>query len=314
MSPTDPGADVPEFLAFGDLAVDSVAMVDHFPTADEKLWVEPAGDFAGGMIGNAAVAVAQLGRTSGVVSLIGADDRGRLVLEAMRARGVDLRFVREVDAPTFWTLALTVTTGDRTLIQFPTPAFGADWERFDRSLIPRARWVHTIAEEGDPVGPLLREAHAAGVTTSLDIEYPFVLRTDLDGILPDVDVAFLNAAAAAALGGAEQASIDLQGRGAGTVLVTMGENGAMLRDRDGRVTSLPVWKVDSVDTNGAGDVFAGAFAAGILAGFSELEAAELAGFMAALSTTAFGGHGPALSQADIRERARAGGFEWWSRL
>jgi sugar/nucleoside kinase (ribokinase family) len=100
MTPSEPVADVPEYLAVGDLAVDSVAKVDHLPTADEKLWVEPVGDFAGGMIGNAAVAAAQLGRTSGVVSLIGADDRGRLVLEAMRARGVDLRFAREVDAPT----------------------------------------------------------------------------------------------------------------------------------------------------------------------------------------------------------------------
>jgi ribokinase len=141
-----------------------------------------------------------------------------------------------------------------------------------------------------------------------------VLQMDLDAILPDVDVAFLNRSAAETLGGPEQAAIDVQGKGARTVLITLGDEGALLRDRDGLATLFPAWEVDPVDTNGAGDAFAGSFAAGILMGFEELEAAELAVFMAALSTTAFGGHGPALSPEDIRERAMAGGFSWWSRL
>jgi ribokinase len=314
VSTQDVGPDVPEYLAFGDLAVDSVARIDHFPRADEKLWVEPAGDFPGGMMGNAAAAAAALGRSTGVVALVGSDDRGRIVMEGLRTRGIDTRFVVEVDARTFWTLSLTVVSGDRTLIQFPTPAFGVDLERFDLTVLGRTRWVHTIAEGGGFVPPLLREARLAGVTTSLDLEYPSILGADLDAVCPDVDVAFLNRAAAATLGGPEAASERLQQAGAGSVLVTLGESGALLRRRDGGLLSVPVHRVESIDTNGAGDAFAGAYAAGILGGFTETEAAELAVFMAGVSTTALGGFGPRLSLAELRARAQAADRQWWERL
>jgi ribokinase len=307
-------ADVPEYLAFGDLGVDAVAMIDHLPRADEKLWVEPVGDFPGGMMGNAAVAVASLGVSAGVVALIGSDPRGRIVMEGLRARGVDTRFVREIDAPTFWALSLTVASGDRTLIQFPTAAFGGDWEGFDRTLLSRTRWVHAIAEEGDPVGPLLEEARRAGATTSLDIEYPFAVRPELEAVLPHVEVAFMNAAAASALGGPGAGAKAIQDRGVPTVLVTLGEAGALLRDRRGRTRSLPAISVDAVDTNGAGDQFAGAYAAGILKGLSEEESAELAVLVAGRSTTVPGGHGPETDREGLRDEAERLGYAWWDRL
>ena len=58
--------------------------IDHLPQADEKLWVEPVGDFSGGMMGNAAVTVASLGISAGVVALIGNDARGEIVLDGVR--------------------------------------------------------------------------------------------------------------------------------------------------------------------------------------------------------------------------------------
>lgn len=310
------GADraVPDYLAFGDLGVDSVAWADHLPGPDEKLWVEPAGDFPGGMMGNAAVTVATLGVSAGVVALIGSDERGRMVLEALRRRGVRTDLVKEVDAPTFWTLALTVATGDRSLIQFPTPAFGVDWDGFDLALLKHTRWVHTIAEAGKPAHGILRSAKDAGAWTSLDIELPFALHEDLTEAMPFVDVALLNGAAAAALGGMEEAAAFVQRHGAGIALVTLGAEGAFLRERSGRSQILPAIRVDALDTNGAGDAFAGAFAAGMLKGFDELEAAELAVFMAGRSTTVLGGHGVDLDPAELRRLAKSAGFAWWERL
>ncbi|MDQ3675151.1 MAG: carbohydrate kinase family protein, partial [Gemmatimonadota bacterium] len=192
----------PVYLAFGDLGVDSIAFVDHLPKPDEKLFVEPGGDFSGGMMGNAAATVAALGVSAGVVALLGDDDRGDLVADELESRGVDLRFVRRISAPTFWTLSLTTPEGDRALVQFPTPAFEADWEGYDRRIVAAAKWVHTTAEQGGPVGELLGEAHGTnGVKTSLDTEYPFVEREDLGDLLQLTDVAFINRAAAHALGG-----------------------------------------------------------------------------------------------------------------
>lgn len=298
-----------DFVAFGDLGVDSVVRLDHLPDVDEKLWVDPAGEFAGGMMGNAAVAAASLGVSAGVVALLGSDARGTLVLDELSRRGVDTRHVRTIDSPTFWTLSLTTPSGERALIQFPTPAFGADWMRAPQAL-EQVRWVHTSAEQGDPVRTLLHDAKRLGATTSLDIEFPFVLREDLPDILSLVDVAFLNSGAAEALGGVEEAARHVQTSGAGTALVTMGADGAYMLQRDGRQRFLPAHHVQVVDTNGAGDAFAGSFAAGILKGFSEGDAAELGVFVAGLSTTAMGGYGPALSNAELRKLAKRSGYSW----
>lgn len=302
-----------EYLAVGDVGVDSVARIDRFPAADEKIWVEPAGDFSGGMMGNASVAAATLGVRSGVAALLGSDERGDVALEGLHARGVDTNGIRRIDAPSFWALSLTVPSGDRCLIQFPTPAFGGDWEGFDRRTLVGTRWVHSIAEEGEPVASFFADAKAAGATTSLDIEFPFVLEAAVPRLLADLDVAFLNAGAAAALGGPEPAVRFVHDHGVATVLVTLGRDGALLSDA-GTMRTFPIWEVDAVDTNGAGDAFAGAYAAGILKGFAAADAAELAVFYAGLSTTARGGHGPALTRDELRLHARKRGVSWWERL
>jgi ribokinase len=303
-----------DYLAVGDLGVDSVAMVERLPRADDKLWVEQVGDFPGGMMGNCVATAASLGASTAVVALLGDDARGALVLDALNRRGVDTRHIRVIDAPTFWTLSLTVAGGDRSLLQFPTRAFGADWEGFDRSRLTGVRWVHTVAEQGDPVGPLLREAKAAGASTSLDIEFPYVLRPDLPELLASVDVAFCNGAAAAELGGPAAAAVWLRQHGAGRVVVTMGDSGALVCDIDGSTRGYPARAVDAVDTNGAGDAFAAAFAVGALRGWDTDACAQLAVFVAAESTTVLGGFGPATSPERLREKAVAAGYDWGDRL
>jgi ribokinase len=222
--------------------------------------------------------------------------------------------VRRIDAPTFWTLALTVPTGERCLIQFPTPAFAADWEGYDRTAVERTRWVHTTAEQGEPVGALFRAAKDAGTARSLDVEHPFVLREDLPELLGMTDVAFFNASAAEALEGPEAAMRRAAELGAETALVTLGADGCVLLDREGDVHRLPPHDVEPVDTNGAGDAFAGAFIVGRLAGLSDRDAAELATVTAAISTTAVGGHGVTDLGARVRTEAEGRALGWRAQL
>jgi sugar/nucleoside kinase (ribokinase family) len=309
-----PVGKVPAYLSFGDLGIDSVALVDHLPKADEKIWVELVGDFPGGMMGNAAVTVATLGVSAGVIALLGEDERADLVIEDLKRHDVDHRFVRRIGSPTFWTLALTTPTGDRTLVQFPTSAFTADWEYYDRALVARTRWVHTTAEQGDPVQELLELARDGGTTTSVDIEFPFVQREDLPDLLALTDVAFLNRAAAETLGGVSAGARRAASMGPGIVVVTLGDEGCLLHDANGDDHLLPVYPAEPVDTNGAGDAFAGTFAAMTLIGLASKEAAEAANIVAAMSTRDLGGHGNPTTRDKLSELARDAGHEWWERL
>jgi sugar/nucleoside kinase (ribokinase family) len=305
---------IPEYLAFGDLGVDAVATVEHLPEADEKVWIDDYRDYPGGMMGNAAACVAELGVSSGIVALLGDDDRGSFVLDALAAKGVETRFVRRIDAPTFWALALTTPTGERALLQFPTLAFSADWAGFDRSVLTSVRWVHTSADQGDEVGPFLEEARSAGATTSLDVEFPYVERDDLETALKATDIAFVNRRAAEALGGVDEAARHVLAQGCSIVLVTLGEEGCLLAAGSGDPVRLPAHRVDPIDTNGAGDSFAGAFAVARLRGMEPIEAAGFANMIAALSTTAMGGQGLTVDRETLVATAQAAGYDWWGRI
>jgi ribokinase len=65
----------------------------------------------------------------------------------------------------------------------------------------------------------------------------------------------------------------LVGLGPRTAIVTLGEDGAVVRSK-GRVAEIPAPKVEVVDTTGAGDAFSGAFAARLAAGADALAAAR----------------------------------------
>jgi ribokinase len=67
-------------------------------------------------------------------------------------------------------------------------------------------------------------------------------------------------------------------------MVTAGEQGVVGSDPGGEWQCTPP-KVEPVDTSGAGDVFCGALAVGLLKGWSRQQAAKWACKVAALSVT-----------------------------
>jgi ribokinase len=308
----------PHLLAVGDVGVDSFAAVDHLPQRDEKLWVLSSEDLPGGMMGNVASVAARLGCPAGIVARAGADRFGDLVADALTAAGVDLRYLRRVEDRTFSALAVTEPDGGRALLQFDTPAFHADWSAVPHDGLAATRWVHTSLDQERCIAEVVADATRLGVAVSVDCEYPYVLRDDVSDLLPNVQVAFVNAQAANALGGVD-AVIDwaLNG-GVRTVVITLGEKGCVVGsavgDAAGVGARVPAHPVEPIDTNGAGDAFAAAFAVAALQGWDDVAAAQYAALVAALSTTARGGQGADLSEDRLRREAAAGGYSWQDSL
>ncbi len=71
------------------------------------------------------------------------------------------------------------------------------------------------------------------------------------------------------------------------IVITQGKNGATIIS-NGKQTSVNAKQVTAIDTNGAGDMFAGAFMYGLTQGYSDKEAGELATHAAAEIVTTFG--------------------------
>jgi 2-dehydro-3-deoxygluconokinase len=83
------------------------------------------------------------------------------------------------------------------------------------------------------------------------------------------------------------------------VLLKCGAAGCIVATRDER-SRIPAHRVQAVDATGAGDAFAGALLARLLAGDDPLAAARYANAAAALSTTGYGAVAPIPDAAAVR--------------
>lgn len=234
----------------GSLNLDLVIEAPRLPAPGETVLGTRLRRFPGGKGANQAVAAARMLAGTGapavrMIGTVGRDEAGEFLRAALRAQGVDDSEIRTAEEPT-GTALITVATGGENLI---TVAAGANARtqpperELDLALcqletpwrLPRARTVILNA------APAPREV------------------LDLAG----VDVLIVNEPEALALAGARQpadAARELRARGAGRVILTLGARGAW--DEGFR----PAFAARAVDSVGAGDAFAGAYAAALAAG------------------------------------------------
>jgi ribokinase len=99
---------------------------------------------------------------------------------------------------------------------------------------------------------------------------------------------------------AKSAAQTLIEKGIKTVVVTLGANGALLVTGD-KVSHVPTFKVDVVDTTAAGDAFIGGLAAALLKDKSMEEAVRYGNASGALAATRFGAQ-PSLPTAEEVEQ------------
>ncbi len=146
-------------------------------------------------------------------------------------------------------------------------------------------------------------AEANGVKTALTFSDPAMVRFFKDGLQQmigeRVDLLFCNEAEALSWADVDQLddAIDSLKQVADTFAITQGANGALVYDGK-HLIDIPPHKTTAVDSNGAGDMFAGAFLYGITHGHSFYEAGNIASLAASRVVSQFG---PRLKAAEHRE-------------
>ncbi len=136
----------------------------------------------------------------------------------------------------------------------------------------------------DAVVTAFRAARAAGRRTVLN-PAPVPAAGLPDDLLSICDIVIPNEHELELLGGIDH----LIGRGVSTVIVTRGASGVTVVDAAGDERwDLDAFRVDPIDTTGAGDAFCGAFATRLAAGDSLRSAVRYAAATGALATTTAG--------------------------
>ncbi len=306
-----------DLIAIDKSWVDILLRVPALPGHDQKVVAEPLGRCPGGGGGNVACAASRLGLRAGMVSWVGDDTDGQLVLDDLRRFGVDTSHIAvKPGAPTNFTVVLIDPSGEKAIVIAPTTFDTLHLDAPLRAYLRAAHIVYSTTYDLEQLAQVAAVVRDAGGLLAADIE-PATVPPDerLRHALSLVDIAFLNATAFDPKEAAEMAG-ELCAAGPRVVVLTFGAHGAFACT-DRQVVRHPAFSVPVVDTTGAGDCFAAAFMAAYLRRFPLEHALVYAQAAAALSIQAHGARGGLPTHEDVllfahlhRDPSRFRGTSW----
>jgi sugar/nucleoside kinase (ribokinase family) len=302
-------ADKPfDVVGLGVNVINYLFVVPRFPEPDSKIEASAVTERPGGVVATAMVASARLELRVKYVGKVGADDRGIAARKSLEQERVDVSDV--IVDPTERT-RLTVglieaASGRRTLIRDGERPARLRPEEVSRAVVTCGRILHLDGYEGPAAVQAAQWARAAGIPVSLDAEEA---TQRLEELLPLADILIVAHRFARQLTGMERVPAVLEGLarlGPEVVGVTLGADGSVVRYR-GVTVHVPGFTVEVADTTGAGDVFHGAFLAGLVWGWPVAEVLRLANAVAALKCRKLGGRDGIPSLGEARAFVAAAG-------
>jgi sulfofructose kinase len=295
-------------VGVGLSVIDESLLVDDFSFRTARIRYRERRVLPGGMVSTALAQAARLGCKSEILSVVGADSDGQFLARELRRLGIGTRrLLRSVEFPTTWALVLVNRrSGERRFVLPDRSAVERSAPDFDLSPITRGALVLIDGHYSAQALRAVRRARERGAVVIADFSDA---RPSYQRLLPFVDYPVLprEFADTWGAGSPRDTLLALRERYGGHPVITLGKRGALALC-NGRVRRIPARRVAVRDTTGAGDIFHGAFAAGLYHGMEALQALGLAARAAALGCTALGGVGRLMSHREMeaaRSTARA---------
>ncbi|MDO8587306.1 MAG: PfkB family carbohydrate kinase [Armatimonadota bacterium] len=275
------------------VAAAGICCLDYIVTSPRVQWGDTAWvtDFraqGGGLAATAMVACARLGADCSLLSLLGDDQVGDVILSELAAEGVRTDGVVRVSggqSPLSF-IHVDEATGERTIFHKKGASLGGA-PPAEATLLSDVQALLI-----DDIYPALamdaaRLAHELGVPVVADLAFS----SGSSDILRQVDVfiASRHYAREIGFGDAPESALDeIHRLGPKTAVITLGADGYVWSDDAGRGVG-EAFRVDVVDTTSAGDAFHGAFCYGLACGWETARCCEFAAAVAAIKCTRPGG-------------------------
>lgn len=265
----------------------------------------------GGSAANTLIAVSQFGGKGFYSCKVAKDETGEFYLKDLASNGVDT-FLTPQTAPEGVTgkcLVMVTPDAERTMNTFLGITATYSVDQLDKESLAQSKWLYIegylVASETGQHAALAAREHAKNndVKIALTMSDPNMVkffRTQMLDLVGDgVDLLFCNEAEAmefAQTSDLSHAREELK-KVAKQFVITLGKNGAILWDGNMFIDIEP-HKVEAVDSNGAGDMYAGAFLYGVTHGHTPAGAATLASMA---SSSVVSQYGPRLKTAQAQE-------------
>lgn len=303
----------PRILVIGSVNTDLTIQLRDLPGPGETVIGSRFATSRGGKGANQAVAAARAGGVVSFICSVGNDGFGNEALDGLRAEGIQVQQGKVPSGQTTGVALILVSKSGENCIAVAPGAnaclLPSDIAR-NESMFTRCDRV--LLQLETPLPTVLAAARAANrfhVPVILN-PAPVPARFPAAKLLPLLDMITPNASEASALSGiavrgpedAHRAARWLQQRGVRNVAVTLGSQGVHVSSASDGEEWIPALKVKAVDTVGAGDVFNGALAVGLAAGWKIQEAARFAVAAAGISVTRRGAQASAPGRKEILKK------------
>ena len=290
-----------KILNFGSLNLDLVYQMPHFVRAGETRSSTSFTRNVGGKGLNQSVALAKAGAQVYHAGLVGED--GEMLRSFLQENGVDVRFVRTVDAPSGHAVIQVEPAGNNCIFLYG----GANQcvtEAFIREALEpfEAGDFLILQNEINDIGRIIELAADRGMQVVLN---PSPIADNLKSLpLERISWFILNEIEGAELSGRSDAGDVLEGLTAlyphARIVLTLGSESSVYAG-EGRRVHQSAYRVKAVDTTAAGDTFTGFFFAAMAEGAPVEEALRRASKASAISVTRPGAAASIPTLAEVLE-------------
>jgi len=259
-----------DITGLGTVAMDVILQVDSLPGEDGFAVIKQRKYLEGGSASNVMVQAARLGAKCGFVSQVGDDEIGDAIINGLKKEGVDTSLMLTKKGGT--SLHTNIIVGDNgkkmILLNMGDSFLTMEDKDVNYSFINSSKIFYTDLLPGIPAIAALKNAKEAGLKTVFNLQVGIPLmeqfgvpQSEIMNILQYVDVFAPCREAFRQITAVDDSKIamnDFMKNYSGLLVLTLGSEGAAAADGK-TIISVPAYKVDAVDTTGAGDSFIGSF-------------------------------------------------------
>ena len=254
-------------LVFGSINADFFLNVKSLPRPGETVLCPSYTFYPGGKGANQAVAAARLGAEVMFAGSVGKDPYGGQVLKSLRDVGINLKLVNSRGTTTGTAFVVVAEDGENQIVV----ASGANLETCSNQIKDSdlSLCTHIVLQLEVPLKEredIIFRAKAAGCKIILNYAPANVIQPTA---IECCDYLIMNEIEANSLFGqkkeVEDYAIKFSKRFDAECIITLGPKGSLLATREG-LYKIDALEVEAIDTVGAGDMFVGAFSAGLFKG------------------------------------------------
>ncbi|MBO5070560.1 MAG: hypothetical protein J6C37_09395 [Roseburia sp.] len=282
----------PEIVGIGACVMDTLITIPEYPKEDTKLRAHSSEAVGGGPTATGLIAASKLGIRAGFIGVLAEDNGGQFLVDDFVRYAVNVDHIEKKTGyrsftSTIW-LAGDKATRTCVFDKGNLPPLTLDERK--KAAVANAKVLMIDGNEMDAAEEACLVARQSGTKVLYDCGglYDGVERllrlTDV--MIPSEEFALGHTGCETA----EEAAVKLYERyQPQVVVITCGKSGGILYDGSKQeLWHYPAFPVDAVDTNGSGDVFHGAYAAGIVKGFDYRKCCIFASAVSAIKCTGVG--------------------------